>query len=274
MGISLNPINFPSATAIGAIAKATTQLSRIAAVASTAPVSEVNAKRDFVSVSSTGTERFGLSQIGAALETTAKISNSLATADQALSTLGNLLGTVHSTLTVTQPQTAANDQRSIDTTLASIDRLAGTTTFGGKKLLDGTFSTSLNGSTLAIPSFATSKLGNSTVTSAENSLASLSTNSGHGLTGSAGNSTAIVTTAINQVTSARQKITDFQTQSIQPFTDAGQSALEHLIASPSIESPGSAASNAILARAQGLLQPAATLAAFAPNTNHVLELLR
>lgn len=274
MGISLNTINYPPATTVGAVARIPGRVQAVALVGSTAAVTAVNAKRDSVSVSSTGTERFGLSQIGAALEIPAKISNSLATADEALSTLGDLLGTVHSTLTATQPQTAANDQRSIDTTLASIDRLAVATTFGGKKLLDGTFSASINGTTLAIPSFATSKLGNTTLATAGNSLASLSTNSGHSLIASAENSTAIVTTAIHQVSSARQQIGDFQTQAIQPFTDAGQSALEHSIPSPSIESPGSAASNAILARAQGLLQPAATLAAFAPNTNHVLELLR
>lgn len=248
MGISLNSIQDHPIARNEAITQPPTRLQGVSVTSPVAPLSPVAAKRDSVSVNSSGSERFGLSEIGAALETPARISNSLATADQALSTLGELLGSVHSTLNATQPGTAVIDQASIHSTFARIDQLTGTTTFGGQKLLDGTYSVSLNGATLSIPSFITA-------TSEKPSVAT-------------------VGTSIHQVSSTRKQIADFQTQAIQPFTEAGQSALAHLIASPTIDHADSAASNAVLTRAQSLLQPAATLNAFRPSAEHVLDLLR
>ena len=275
MGISLNSVGSQRTTPVLPLNTTATRLPSVAAERlAFAPINELNAKRDTASVSSTGTERFGLSEIGSALEAPARISNSLAIADQALFSLGDLLGNINSTLKASRPETITKDQDSIDGALSNIDRLAGTTTFHGKKLLDGTFSTSLNGTTLQIPSFSTSTLGTSDPGTSANSLASLRTNGASTRRASSENQSAIVYAAIDQVSTTRQQIAHFQTHAVQPLTDAAQSALEHLIESPTIDTAGSAASNAILARAQGLLQPSATLGSFAPKADHVFDLLR
>ncbi len=275
MGISFNSVGSQRTSSALPLNNTVARLQSVATAPLTiASINELNTKRDSASVGSTGEARFGLSEIGAALESPARISNSLAIADQALFSLGDLLGNINSTLKASRPETITKDQDSIDGALSNIDRLAGTTTFRGKKLLDGTFSTSLNGTTLQIPSFSTSTLGTSDPGTSANSLASLRTDGASTRRASSENQSAIVNAAIDQVSTTRQQIANFQTHAVQPLTDAGQSALEHLIESPTIDTAGSAASNAILARAQGLLQPTATLASFAPNADHVFDLIR
>jgi hypothetical protein len=212
--------------------------------------------RDIVSLSSSALGTFGLAEIGNALDPSARVSNTLATADNALSTISGLLGDMQSTTSSSGLDAAIRDQGSIDVTLAAIDHLASTTQFDRQHLLDGSYSTTLNRVSLSIPSMATTSLGV------------------HSLQNDTPNATAILTTALGQVRSVRQQISEFRSQAIQPVTDAGQAAMEQLIASPTIDDSGSAMTQALLLRAQALLQPESSANLSIPNSENVLAYLR
>jgi hypothetical protein len=129
-----------------------------------------------------------------------------------------------------------------------------------------------NGTTLAIRRCATSAqeipLSGG---GGRDSLASLPPIAGTAIA-SAESPTAIVTTAIHQVSSARQQIGDFQTQAIQPFTDAGQSAARAF--DPVAFSRSQGLRHQMRSWPQGLLQPAATLAFTPSYESWLLGLLR
>ena len=221
----------------------------IGAIAS--PAAAPTIARDLVSLSPRNDVAFALANIGATLDAPARISNTLATADRALSRIGGLLGDVHSTLSANP---SAN-QPSIDSNIKSIGQLAASTQFAGKPLLNGTFSTSLNGTTLSIPSFATTTLGLSD------------------LTGDTIKSTAIVTAALAQVTTTRTLIDAFKSTAIRSTADAGQSALEQLVESPNLDGNSSASTTALLLRAKTLLSPAEAAGTSQSQARSVLALL-
>jgi hypothetical protein len=269
VGFSVSNISY-SRTAPAALLRSdrAVQAATVGVVAS--PAAGASISRDIVSLTSSSVGSIALTQIGASLEAPARISNTLATADQALATIGGLLNDVHSTLTAARPDTIATDQSTIDLTLVQINQLASSTKFASEPLLDGSFTTSLNGSTLSLPSFATTSLGASP--DGSNPLSSLSTGGRNSLSGA--DSAAIVTTAHIQVSTARSQISDFRAHAIQPAIDAGQSALEQLIASPVVSNLASANAHALLVRAQTLLQP--DMAATTPNSQaqNVLHLIQ
>lgn len=95
--------------------------------------------------------RSELSGIGQALENSGRAINVIATADAALSEVSNLLLEIRGLINKSANQGALSDteieanQLQVDSLLESIDRIANTTQFNGKKLLNGQLEYNLSG---------------------------------------------------------------------------------------------------------------------------------
>lgn len=271
MGFSVSNVSY-SSTAPAAVPRSSRAVRAATDGVAASPAASTRISRDIVTLSSSSIGTIGLTQVGASLDAPARISNTLATADRALSTLGGLLGDVRSTLTAARPDTIATDQNAIDTTLIRINQIASSTKFAGQPLLDGSFTISLNNSALSLPSFATTSLGASSAGSLP--ISSLSTGGASSLAAAVADPAAIVSAALSQVSTAREQIRNFRAQAIQPAIDAGQMALEQLATSPIVNDLASANTHALLIRAQTLLQPemaATTPTSQAQNVLHLIQ---
>jgi flagellin-like hook-associated protein FlgL len=139
--------------------------------------------------------------------------NQLATGDSALNEVAGLLHNVKEA--VAQPHDYSNDdtasqQLKIDASLASVDRIAVTTTFDGAPLLTGRAVITAGPQQITLPAISTTTLGATPNT--QHTLGDLRT--GGPLSIAAGNTatSTVVNAAITQVTQARTQIAGFKTQ--------------------------------------------------------------
>ena len=134
--------------------------------------------------------------------------NALATAHDALGVIGGLLTNVSAVLGAAASGDASfdlrTDQSRVDGAVTTIDTVASSTASGGKKLLDGTFSTRTSTGMVAIPPFASTELGKDAGNGTLKSLAAGGANDlASGRVNAAGK---IVAAAIRQVTLTRTAI--------------------------------------------------------------------
>lgn len=254
MGIIItNNVYLSAAPRISALRPAA--VVRATAGVAASPVNPQNGVRDIVSLSPASDAAFALHKIGASLDAPAVLSNALATADEALSRICGHLGNVQSTLSVTSPADGRAGQQTIDSSIQNIDQITSSTKFAGKPLLDGTFTASLNGSALSIPSCSSTSL----------ELRGLSSESAACI--------STVAAAITRLSNTRSLISAFQSNVVQPAAHAGQDALEQLIESPTLDSASSASTTALLLRAQTVVSPSESASSSFPQASHVLGLL-
>ncbi len=103
----------------------------------------------------------------------------------------------------------AANQMQIDSILAGVDRLAGTTTFNSQKLLDGSATISASGASLNIASIATSNIGKTTVAGTTYSLADIKSGKNASVAGD------VIDQAIKDVSTERGQMGAFQANTIQ-----------------------------------------------------------
>jgi flagellin len=139
-------------------------------------------------------------------------------ADGALGEISGLLGEVRSLVAanadggLSDAEKDAN-QIQIDSVLAGIDRLAGTTNFLGEKLLGGDFVIASSGEKLKLDSAGTSDLGEVEIDDAEYSLQDLKT--GGPLTSDAEKASQVIDAAIKDVATARGRVGAFAKNHVQ-----------------------------------------------------------
>ena len=160
-----------------------------------------------------GFSRHDLLEMNAGVDDATRLTNSLSTASDAIGVIGGMLGNIQSVLSAAapgsgQPVDPATEQSRIDGAITTIDALASSTQFGGKRLLDGTFSLTRSGNSLSLPSFLSSTLG--TTKTQTSSLDSLKSGGANDL--NSGNHTAasqIITSALSQIAGTQIQISGY-----------------------------------------------------------------
>jgi hypothetical protein len=163
----------------------------------------------------------GLAAISASVDHVARVSGALAVADDKLEQIGDVLS-------AGGPSTTT-------------DAIARSATFGGAPLLDGSYSATLNGHTLAIPSFLSRDLGSE---------------------------------ALDQLQKARTDITAFRSNAIDRAAHAAKSSAEDLLGDATPMDLDSAKSAALLVRAKAILEPSAVIGSSSRRAENVLALIR
>lgn len=225
---------------------------------------------------SLGFSRSDLLAMHAGIDQASRTSNALSTAGDAIGVIGGLLGNIQTALTAAGSSTGASldstaEQSRINNAITTIDAIASSSRFGGKQLLNGTFTVSSATGTVAIPSFISSTLGSSVTDVASPALSSLLTGGANDLaTGNMGVAGRIVTAAIslvghtqaqiNHVLSATRTTPDVQ------MIDRGDSPATDMLADPFATT--GAAANSSAQRVLALLGPEATSPLSSP-TNRV-----
>lgn len=184
-----------------------------------------------------------LSATLAALEAETKVSErqqSIAsTADAALGEVSSLL-TEAKRLTVANADSTLSDaerqanQAQIDSIVASVDRVANTTQFNGKKLLDGSLTLSVTGASQAVTAVSATTIGKQTISSVNYTLNDVRTGGSLATTKNQPESTAaVVDQAIKDVATLRAKVGSFQTNVLDSHVNALSVATENLSAARS-----------------------------------------
>jgi flagellin len=159
----------------------------------------------------TGLSRYELLAMNAGIDETSRKSNALSTASDAIGVIGGLLNNIRGSLTAaagSAPDLDAEQSR-IDGAIVTIDAIAGSTRFGGRNLLDGSFTVPGSRGAVTIPSFASPSLGAAAESETPApSLATLQTGGENALrTGDPSTRNQIVTTALSQVAGTQAHIT-------------------------------------------------------------------
>jgi flagellin-like hook-associated protein FlgL len=187
----------------------------------------------------------GLSQTLAALdaETSAnqRASDQASAADGAMGQVSELLGRAKSLVSanantggLSADERAAN-QVEIDSIVSAVNRLSTSTTFGGRKLLDGSATLSASGKTFAIESAAAANLGKTDVSGTTYALADLK--GGGALTTTGDNAVAagaVVDQAINDVATRRASLGAFDRYTLQTRLDNVATSREQLVSAVSM----------------------------------------
>jgi flagellin len=242
-------------------------------------------------------QRSQIAGLTAAISNTNRAVSIVQTGEGALNQINSLLTQVRG-LAVDSANTGVNSQEAlaanqaqIDSALASIDQIAGSTSFGNKKLLDGSTTISSEGGDLALPQVSTATLGTSalsggttatgdsassgsTSSAAQNSLASIASGGAN-----SNNPTAaikIVDQAIRQVSSLRGSMGAFQANALQANANNLRESLENTTAAEStVRDTDFASEMANLTKNQVLMQAGSTVLSNANQTSQlVLGLLR
>jgi flagellin len=167
------------------------------------------ARTDWVNISNLGTADFtqtaGSGSEGAL--------NQAAAGESALGEVAGILGDVKQLVNQSADYSAddaASRQIKVDANLASIDRVAGTASFSGSLLLDGTAIIATAGRQVALPSVNTASLGSTTDASKTSTLADLRTGGKLSTTSDdAGAASQVVNAAITQISDARNQLAAF-----------------------------------------------------------------
>jgi flagellin len=144
------------------------------------------------------------------------------TADGALGQVSDLLTHAKSLVIANantaglSPEEKQANQMEIDSVVSAVDRISSSTSFAGRKLLDGTATLSASGQSLTIQSSAASNLGKTTASGTTYTLADLKT--GGALStqnGSSDTASDVIDKAINDVATRRGKIGAFDKDTLQ-----------------------------------------------------------
>ena len=144
------------------------------------------------------------------------------TADGALGQVSDLLTHAKSLVVANanagglSPDEKSANQMEIDSILSAVDRISSSTSFGGRKLLDGTAMLSASGQSLAIESSAAANLGKTDAAGTTYTLADLK--SGGALStqgGASATASDVIDKAINDVATQRGKIGAFDKDTLQ-----------------------------------------------------------
>ena len=214
-------------------------------VSSTPPATEKvqsTAKGEPVALASSGFQREASLSIASSVKKESRTNNTLATADKGLGKIADLLNQAKSVLkgasnSNPSPEQTNEQQAELDAVIDQIDKVAESTEFDNKKLLDGDFKIESSAKqsrgqaavkqNTTVPSFAANKLGSTQSANTEaqgdaaptntdsstdnNSLRSLASGGANSLsTGNANIATEIVTKAISQVTDTRASLGEIQ----------------------------------------------------------------
>ena len=199
-----------------------------------------------------------------------RLSNTLSTAHDAIDVIGGLLTNIQSVLNAATKPTdpiasdAVSEQSRIDSAVSTIDAIASGAHFGGRNLLDGTFTLSGSGG-LSLPSFMSNVLGSVTVNDASVALNSLTSGGANSLsTGNLTTATHVLTSALAQVSSSQASIDVYRAAALSP----GQFA--------SLEPVDLSVSDQLfLAAAQMLLEPQTASSTTANSTpSNILALIQ
>jgi flagellin len=143
-----------------------------------------------------------------------------ATADAALAGVSDLLNDANGLAVANANDAGLSDaekqanQMQIDSILSSVDRIAGTTSFGGTKLLDGSASLTAVNKSLPIDGVATSDIGNVTIDGQARSLAEVRTGGAISTLTDPVGAQQSIEAAIAQVSTLRGKIGAFEKNTI------------------------------------------------------------
>ena len=127
------------------------------------------------------------------------------------------------------------NQLQIDSILSTVDRLSATTSFGGRKLLDGSATLSASGKTFAVESASTANLGATDVDGTTYTLADLK--SGKALDTATGNVAAageVLDRAINDVATQRGALGAFDKNTLETRINSIASSREQLVSAVSM----------------------------------------
>jgi flagellin len=160
------------------------------------------------------------------------------TADAALGQVSDLLGEAKALVSANANSAGLSaeerhaNQLEIDSILASVDRIARTTSFNGQKLLDGTATIGASGQELSVGSTMSKNLGQVTIDSAEYDLSGIGGGKSLDTTASANveKASKVVDAAINQVATMRGRIGAFSKDSLAPRLTEVAASREHLLA--------------------------------------------
>jgi flagellin-like hook-associated protein FlgL len=170
-----------------------------------------------------------------------RASDQATTADGALGQVSDLLAHAKSLVTANansaglSPDEKSANQIEIDSILSAVDRISSSTTFGGRKLLDGTATLSASGQSLAIDSSAAANLGKTDAAGTTYTLADLK--SGNPLStvgGSIATAGAVVDQAINDVATQRGKLGAFDKYTLQTRISSVAVSREQLLSAVSL----------------------------------------
>lgn len=126
-------------------------------------------------------------------------------------------------------------QMQLDSTLDTIDRIAGTTTFNGDPLLDGTATITAGDTSVDIPSTYTGSLGETDIDGTTYTLADLrSGGSLNVVNGDVSGAQQVIKAALNDVTTARGTLGSFQRYTVGARLEAIGVAMENTAAANSL----------------------------------------
>lgn len=156
------------------------------------------------------------------------------TADGALTEISGMLAEVRGLVAAnadsgTSPDEKAANQLQIDAVLASVDRLAGSTSFAGIKLLDGTASITASGATLQISSASTDALGSIESAGQTYTLKDLKT--GGTLAPGGELAAQVIDSAINSVATSRASLGAFEKHQLNSRLETLADAREQILSS-------------------------------------------
>jgi flagellin len=192
-------------------------------------------------------------------------------ADGALAEVSGLLSDANAA-TVANANTAGMsraerdaNQMEIDSALQSVDRIAGTTTFNGQRVLDGSMTLSAGGASVAITSVSTGDIGQVAIGGVQHTLSdAMSGGSLDPAKGDAQGAQSSIAAAISQVATLRGQIGAFQKDTIGPLMRSNAAAVENTAAAnSSIRDTDYAAEAANLAREQVLQRSGLSVLALA-----------
>jgi flagellin-like hook-associated protein FlgL len=162
--------------------------------------------------------RHDLLAMNAGVDHLTRTTNSLSTANDAIGVIGGMLVNIQTVLSATAPNSKqtvdpVTEQSRIDNAIITIDAIASVSQFGGRHLLDGSFSLTGSANSLSLPSFVSSTLGSTSTADTNGQTPSLeSLKSGGTNDLASGNHAAaneVVTTALSQIASTQIQITGY-----------------------------------------------------------------
>jgi flagellin len=211
-----------------------------------------------------------------------RASNVSDTADAALGQASDLLNQAKSLAAANANDSGLSteekqaNQMEIDSILASVNRIASTTSFNGQKLLDGTGAISASGQKLSIDSSGASDIGKAQIDGTNYSLSDVGSGKSLATTNSANGEKAgqVIDAAISQVATIRGQIGAFSKNTLQTRLSTIESSRENMISTVSMirdanyAMEAAAESRAELLNASSLL----VLGQSRRNQDHLLDL--
>lgn len=231
-------------------------------------------------------QRDQIAELTAAIESTNQTVAMVQTSESALNEVNTLLTQVRglaldsANTAVTNPEAAAANQAEIDQAVASINQIARSTTFGGRRLFDGsvTISAGSGGTPFTLPAVNSATLGADPSAPGDSSLASLATGGANSLATDPGNAKQaleIVDRASAQVASLRASLGTFQANSLEAHAENLRTSLDSTLAAESaIRDTDFAAEIASLTQLQVIQSGTSVLAEANQTPQLILPLLR